>query len=213
MDRLRYSDQGWGSLETLMFFDSPGLARGPQDRSEKRRALVNQVIGVCRDCFSSISIRLLEDVAVINAQASQIRGVALVDLFGGLAFHPAVGTDALAFSLLHEIGHHLGNGPRIAPNNDMACDCAADGWAIVEGLPRLAERNLLVNIPVALAQIQEATRLLTVTPEGLSSRNCWSSDWNRRRQVLIDRGITSISRCTLTGSSHTRLAPDGRRNP
>ncbi|WP_375786307.1 hypothetical protein ACE10Z_01115 [Bradyrhizobium sp. Pha-3] len=183
-----------------MFFGSSETTKAPQDRSVERRAMVAEVIRVCEACFPSISIRLVDNVKVVNAQASQIRGALLIDLFGGLAFHPTVGRDALAFTLVHEAGHHFGRGPRIAPNVDMACDCAADRWAIAEGIPRLAKQNFSLDILAALTQLQAAAaRFSEATGQPLP--NCWCWDWGRRRQVLkAGKRIKPISSCAFVNN-------------
>jgi hypothetical protein len=173
-----------------MFFGSNQTKIVPQDRSGARHAMLTEVIQLCEVCFPSVSIRLIEGARAVNAQASRINGLRLVDLFGGLAFHPTVGRDALAFTLLHEIGHHRGRGPRIAPHSDLACDCAADRWAILEGAPKLARRNFSLNISVALTQLQRATAHLSVALDA-PIPNCWCLDWDRRKKVLTGRKIVA----------------------
>ena len=108
-----------------------------QDRSCARLALVNNTIKSVQACFPSVTIHLRDNISAVNAQAYRIAGERMVDLFGGLAFHPAIGPEALAFSLMHEVGHHLACGARMTPGSPLACDCAADRWAVLKGLPVL----------------------------------------------------------------------------
>jgi hypothetical protein len=55
--------------------------------------------------WTSVLVPAADSVTAINARASSTNGSRLVDVFGGSAFHPAIGHDV--FMLLHETGHHL----------------------------------------------------------------------------------------------------------
>ena len=123
-----------------------------QDRSCARRALLSKTIELLESCFPSINIRLLDHISAVNAQASRSNGECIVDIFGGLAFHPEVGAEALTFALLHEIGHHLGSGARMTPGSPLACDCAADHWTILKGLPAVARSSTEVDVGLAMIQ-------------------------------------------------------------
>src|SRR6266436_7855491 len=100
-----------------MLFGASIASSTAQDRSSERWNFLKATIDAFQSCFPPITIRLLDHVAAVNAQASRFRGEAFVDIFGGFAFHPEVGADAFKFMLLHEIGHHLGAGPRITPGS------------------------------------------------------------------------------------------------
>jgi hypothetical protein len=170
-----------------------------QDRSCARRALLSNTIEFFESCFPSITIRLLDHVPAVNAQASRSNGVRIVDIFGGLAFHPAVGADALTFTLLHEIGHHLGCGARMTPGSPLACDCVADRWAILQGLPAAARHSMEVNVGLAMDQLEKAIPLCPDSTEAfrMSNRNCWCWDWARRKHYLSTGEVPVIQRCFM----------------
>lgn len=50
--------------------------------------------------------------ATVNAYASRETGTYKVNMFGGLARHPATTEDGLALVVCHEIGHHIGGFPK-----------------------------------------------------------------------------------------------------
>ncbi len=170
-----------------------------QDRSCARWALLGRTIKFFESCFPSITIRLLDHVSAVNAQASRSDGERIVDIFGGLAFHPAVGPDALTFSLLHEIGHHLGCGARMTPGSPLACDCAADHWAILQGLPAVARNDIEVNVSLAMNELEKALplRLDSIEPFRLRNRNCWCWDWPRRKHYLSTGEVPAVQSCFM----------------
>jgi hypothetical protein len=183
-----------------MLLGATKLDRKAQDRSCERGALLNQIIELFQTCYPSITIRLLDEVAAVNAQASRLRGACLVDIFGGFAFHPEVGVDALIFLLLHEIGHHLGSGPRMTIGSELACDCAADSWAIVEGLASIATHGIEVDVALAMNQLERA--LFCASPHALNAakfynQKCWCLDWSRRKLLLSSGEIPTIQCCSL----------------
>src|SRR3954462_9636508 len=96
-----------------MIFDQAQWAVEKQDRSVERLSRLARLVTVFEVTFPSVHYRLLNSVTAINAQASSANGSCLVDIFGGLAFHPAIGHDGLVFMLLHETGHHLSTGCRL----------------------------------------------------------------------------------------------------
>lgn len=49
----------------------------------------------------------------VNAYAKQILKWWSINMFGGLARHPAITDDGFALVACHELGHHLGGAPRI----------------------------------------------------------------------------------------------------
>jgi len=60
----------------------------------------------------------------VNASAQQFWKLWIVNMFGGLARHPAVTDDGFALVVCHELGHHLGGAPK---NGGVM------GWASNEG--------------------------------------------------------------------------------
>ncbi len=182
-----------------MLLDATTATGVSQDRSSARWELLSKTIEFFQSVFPSINIRLLDHVSAVNAQASFSNGERIVDIFGGLAFHAAVGADALNFSLLHEIGHHLGCGARMTPGSPLACDCAADRWAILQGLPAAAKNNTEVNVCVAMNQLEKALPAFLDSVEAfrLRNRNCWCWDWPRRKYYLSTGEVPAVQSCSM----------------
>src|SRR5690242_18539935 len=74
-----------------------------------RKRLVLRLLRAFKNQFPVILYRLVSSPALVNAQALILNSQRVVKLYGGLAYHPELGIDALAFALLHETGHHLAN--------------------------------------------------------------------------------------------------------
>jgi hypothetical protein len=193
------SDRHIGAGEESMLLSTTAATGIAQDRSCARWALLSRTIEFFHSVFPSITIRLLDHVSAVNAQASRSNGESIVDIFGGLAFHPAIGADALKFSLLHEIGHHLGCGARMTPGSPLACDCAADHWAILQGLPAVARINTEVNVGLAMNQLENALPLCLDSIEAFSlqNRDCWCWDWPRRRHYLSTGAVPTVDSCSM----------------
>jgi hypothetical protein len=132
-----------------------------------------------------LEFRIFDRIAAVNAQASVRNGLRSVDFFGGLAFHPTADRDALVFVYLHEAGHHLSLGCRHPWNAQIACDCAADCWAITEGKAKMARNNCDFDLPVALAQLEIAANLVERSSSSQARERCAVSDWAKRKQRLL----------------------------
>lgn len=50
----------------------------------------------------------------VNAYAQRIGTTYQIQMFGGLARHPAITEDAMALVACHEVGHHIGGAPKIS---------------------------------------------------------------------------------------------------
>ncbi|MBI5598083.1 MAG: hypothetical protein HY928_18530 [Elusimicrobia bacterium] len=66
-------------------------------------------------------IKRLWDNPTVNASAQQMWGQWIINMYGGLARHPAITEEGFALVACHEIGHHLGGYPK------------SSGWATNEG--------------------------------------------------------------------------------
>jgi hypothetical protein len=181
-----------------MIFDQPQQAREQQDRSRHRLSSLTRLIALFESSFSSVHYRILESITAVNAQASFSNGRHLVDIFGGLAFHPVIRHDGLVFTLLHETGHHLSTGCKL-PWAQLACECAADKWAITEGRKALAANGGRFRLEAALQQIELAaapeTPKKTATPA-----NCWSMSWQKRRLALLDGRAMILKTCEISSA-------------
>ncbi len=167
-----------------------------QDRSAQRLSSLTRLIAIFETSFSSVHYRLLESISAVNAQASLSNGRRLVDIFGGLAFHPVIRHDGLVFTLLHETGHHLSTGCKL-PWAQLACECAADNWATTEGRKALAAHGAHFRLEAALQQIELAavpqTRKKRATPT-----SCWSMNWRKRSQALLDGRTMNLKTCKIS---------------
>ncbi len=166
------------------------FAHIPENRLRAGRAfrlrdeLLRDILADFRRAFPGLLFELDRASATVNAQAIVRIDRRVVRIYGGLAYHALVGADGLAFALLHEAGHHLASGGRLGRREDMACECAADCWALTEGASRLKEtagRTFVVT---------EATKSLdhlTQAGEAAGDRDvksCWAINWSKRRRIL-----------------------------
>jgi hypothetical protein len=184
-----------------MIFDQPRQPTELQDRSAQRLAYIARLIAIFETSFSSVRYRVLETVSAVNAQASVSNGEPRVDIFGGLAFHPMVRHDGLVFTLLHETGHHLSAGCKL-PWAQLACECAADGWATTDGRRALRANGANFRIATALRQIECAARPEERSvPSRRSARtNCWSMNWRRRKQTLLNGRAVNLQTCQISSA-------------
>jgi hypothetical protein len=179
-----------------MIFDQPQQPVERQDRSCKRLSSLTRLIAIFELSFSSVHYRILESISAVNAQASFSNGKHLVDIFGGLAFHPAIRHDGLVFTLLHETGHHLSTGCKL-PWARLACECAADEWAIGEGRKALAANGGRFRLEAALHQIEQAAAPET-RKKAAAPTNCWSMNWRERRQALLGGRAVNLKTCEIS---------------
>ena len=173
-----------------MIFEQPQCMFENQDRSSGRRALIVSLAQVFRLTFPMLGFRIFDKIAAINAQASVRDDLRSVDFFGGLAFHPALDRDGLVFIYLHEAGHHLSHGCRHPCNAQIACECAADCWAVTEGKATLARNYYDFALPAALAQLELAANLVERRYSKHAPGRCAFSNWAKRKQNLLN--LTSI---------------------
>jgi hypothetical protein len=184
-----------------MIFDQPRQPMEQQDRSAERLSSLTKLIAIFEASFSSVHYRILESVSAVNAQASFANGRHLVDIFGGLAFHPVIGRDGLVFTLLHETGHHLSTGCKL-PWAPLACECSADKWAATDGRKALAANGGIFRLEAALQQIEHAVGpAARKTPSKAAARTrCWSMNWQKRKQVLLGGRAAVLLTCEISSA-------------
>jgi peptidase M48-like protein len=182
-----------------MIFDEPTLANVLQDRSVQRVDFVSRLVTAAKALFPQIDIRLLESIAVVNAQASMLGKRQTVDLFGGLMFHRALGPDALTFALAHELGHHVATGARQNCGSVLACDCAADAWASTIGFALLSASRATPSVHRALKELGSVLNAQNRKQVSLRRREakCWALDWSQRERVLGAGKFRRIKKCDL----------------
>lgn len=181
-----------------MIFDQARHSPESQDRTAARRALVGNLIGIFAASFPSVRFQIVDKVTAVNAQASISNDVRSVNLFGGLAYHPKVGHDGLVYVLLHETGHHLGEGCRMPWMSELACDCAADFWAVTQGRTALARNHCEFVVETALAQVERAAGLKAGASARAGRASCSFLDWNKRKQRLIRAEPHLREACAIT---------------
>jgi hypothetical protein len=176
-----------------MIFNQPQQPIERQDRSAQRLSSLTKLIAVFEASFSAVQYRILESVSAVNAQASLSNGKHLVDIFGGLAFHPIIRHDGLAFTLLHETGHHLGQGCKLVqdcklPWAQLACECSADRWAITDGRRALRSNGADFRLAAALQQIEQAVapKARKIPSKVAARTSCWSMNWQKRKRTLLE---------------------------
>ncbi|HRK09051.1 MAG TPA: hypothetical protein PLZ57_14885 [Pseudobdellovibrionaceae bacterium] len=75
----------------------------------------------------NLQVKRLWSDATVNASAQQIGSNWVLNMYGGLARHPATNIEGFALVACHEMGHHIGGAPKIAGWFGM------NGWATNEG--------------------------------------------------------------------------------
>jgi hypothetical protein len=180
-----------------MIFEQTRNTLQRQDRTAGRRALVEKTIGIFQTSFPELNFRVLDRVTAVNAQASISNDVRSVDLFGGCAYHPAIGHDALVFILLHETGHHLSRGCRLPWMRELACDCAADFWAVTQGQAELQKSSFGFAIAPALRQIEIAANLKSRVSTRVGRSKCSFLNWAKRKRRLMDARADVSGSCGI----------------
>jgi hypothetical protein len=61
---------------------------------------------------AQLKVKRLWSDPTVNASAEQSGSTYIINMYGGLARHPAVTQDALMLVVCHELGHHLGGAPK-----------------------------------------------------------------------------------------------------
>jgi hypothetical protein len=174
--------------------------------SNERKVLLKEIVLDFAKAFSNLKFEIQARSRTINAQAILRGKTRIVRLYGGLAFHPLIGSDVLAFTLLHEVGHHLSAGGRFAFCNDLGCECAADRWALMKGVPHLKKATgRTLQMEKAIEGL-DALTAETPTREPTTDTNCenslticWALDWPRRKFHLAgSTPMPIIRRCYLS---------------
>jgi hypothetical protein len=191
----------------VLFVSNSG---GLSDRRncDERKGLLHAIILDFATAFPDIKFEIQAHSRTINAQAIFRGSMRLVRLYGGLAFHPVVGSDVLVFALLHEVGHHLSSGGRLAFCNDLGCECAADRWAVTNGVSRLKKRTRRAfHMEKAIGGL-DALNAEKLNPQSAETTDpsrdddltvCWALNWRKRKLHLAGAiPMPVIRRCYLS---------------
>lgn len=67
---------------------------------------------VIRSKGANLKVNRLWSDGTVNASAQQSGSEWIVNMYGGLARHPAITKDAFSLVMCHELGHHIGGAPK-----------------------------------------------------------------------------------------------------
>jgi hypothetical protein len=186
IDRWR----GFGAV--MLFCDRLSEQEALEARAADRENLLEMLLSDFRQAFPDLKFELQLDFKIINALALTLQGGRIVTIYGGLALHPKLSADSLAFILLHETGHHLAKGCRLVRDPSLACECASDYWALTTGsdvLQQISGRRLDVKLALEeLSPIMSTRQKLNkkYAAKKLTS-SCWAEAWTLRRSALLKR--------------------------
>lgn len=143
-------------------------------------AVIDRFEQIYRDDFTqaggTLMVRRLWTSAEVNAYAKQQGGTWYIDMYGGLARHPAMTTDGMALVICHEAGHHLGGAPKYPGRGWPATnEGGADYFATLKCLRRTFAADDNASI-VASAQL-----------DPLAKAQCESQFTNSADQLLCER--------------------------
>jgi hypothetical protein len=176
-------------------------------RSVQRRcALLGEILADFRRAFPNLIFEVDDSSSTVNAQAIMRGGTRLVRIYGGLAYHAHIGGDGLVFALLHETGHHLCSGGRLASSSELGCECAADRWALTKGRSRLKQQTGRTFVTErAISSLEMISGLTASIASGVPAGNknrpriCWATEWSRRKRILDQSNpMPTIPRCYLS---------------
>ena len=185
-------------IHLLLFCERLSAEEWAHAPREERRRQLQEIITDFRLSFPAISFRLELSCPLINAQAVTTVAGRHVNIYGGLAFHPKLGSDALVLAALHEAGHHLSTGSRSLQNVTLACECAADFWSLNEGTILLQKRSGRVfRLDAALDEFSRIFPEISTSSECNDDRSsrCWSRGWLIRKEALLKRTPIGHSCC------------------
>jgi hypothetical protein len=82
-------------------------------------------------------INRLWDDPTVNASAQEMGDQFILNMYGGLARHPAITQDGMALVACHEMGHHLGGAPKYGGTDWASNEGESDYFATTKCLHRV----------------------------------------------------------------------------
>jgi hypothetical protein len=167
--------------------------------TQQRHLLLDVLLSEIRQVFPQISYELDANSRTANAQALARGDVRAVRLYGGLALHPIIGEDALIFALLHETGHHFAKGRRFALDPMLACECAADRWALTTGIGKW-QQSFDRRFSIRSAADQLGAVINSVRGKKVRNRpkrrttSCWAASWETRKICLCKAQYSHLAK-------------------
>jgi peptidase M48-like protein len=186
----------------MLFSDRLSEQEALEAKQAGRERLLEMLVADFRKTFPDLTFQVLLDSSMINAMASRLQDKRNVTVYGGLALHPRLAANSLAFILLHETGHHLAEGCRLVRDPALACECAADHWAATTGANLLQQRSgRCLRLDAA---VQELSVIMTTRQKSNkryarkhSTSACWAKTWTFRSTALLKqtRPPTNVGCC------------------
>ncbi|WP_413561170.1 hypothetical protein [Bdellovibrio sp. HCB209] len=138
-----------------------------------------------------LTIKRYWDDGTVNAHATKSGKNRVLSLYGGLARFPSMGVEGFALAVCHEVGHHLGGGPKYSGRDSWgATEGAADYFATLKCLRRY------------LAAEDNATALKNLKVDPVAKEACQKQFSNLKDQLICQRASVGGEQ---VGELHQRL--------
>lgn len=134
--------------------------------------------------------------ATVNASAQRSGKDFILNMYGGLARHPAINVEGFALVICHEMGHHIGGAPKVSGwgNNWASNEGASDYFATLKCLRRF------------FAEDDNASILQSVDLDETALDSCTSQHPNMQDRLLCLRN-------SIAGQSVAELFQALRKQP
>lgn len=153
-----------GSSQALSTFSSNPAIQTTNEATFN--ALLDRVQSVYAPIFAQkgaqFSIQRLWQDSTVNAYANRSGNQWYIQMYGGLARHPALTSDGFLLIACHEVGHHLGGNPKYT-GQWAATEGEADYFATMKCLRRIWQSDDNPSIVRSLSVPASATRQCEVT--------------------------------------------------
>jgi hypothetical protein len=188
----------------MLFSDRLSEQEVLEAKTANRENLLETLLRDFRTTFPNLTFELQLDFPIINAQAFALEDRRIVTIYGGLALHPKLGPESLAFIILHEAGHHLARGCRSTRDRFLACECASDYWAVTVGTDTLLQKSgRRLRMRAALEELSQIMSPRQPSKGSYTKRTstsgCWARGWSLRSRALLERARPpTIKGCCIT---------------
>ncbi|WP_413587322.1 hypothetical protein [Bdellovibrio sp. HCB274] len=130
------------------------------------------------------------DDGTVNANATKSGKNRVITIYGGVARFPSMGIEGFALAVCHEMGHHLGGGPKYGGRNSWgATEGAADYYATLKCMRRY------------LAADDNATALKKLKVHPVAKAACQAQFSNLKDQLICQRASVGGEQLTQMHSA------------
>jgi hypothetical protein len=190
--RLRGINRSVEFVAAMLFSERLSEREMLEAKGANRQTLLDNLLNDFRKAFPDLIFELQLDFSIINAQAFALGDKRVVALYGGLALHPKLAAESLTFIILHEAGHHLAMGCRSKRDPSLACECAADYWAVTAGTDKLLQKSgRRLRLRAALEELGQIMSPRQPRKDRYtkmaSTCGCWAKGWSLRNSALFER--------------------------